>query len=117
MIRPKMPDWRTEPSQIDWSDMRYSSAMSNSQTGVVERNRQRGVEMSPPISGNSPGGLATDYVSMVKDGTPAYRKTLVDLDRLRELRTQGLTLVQIAKKLGVARRTIDVAHKKLKDQK
>lgn len=113
MTRPKMPDWRTEPSQIDWKPLKYAATMSRSQTGVVDRMRQQGVELSRPISANSPGGLAQDYVARVKNGAPAYTAKLVDPAVFLALRAKGLTLAQIVRKLAVSKSTIDRLNREL----
>ena len=116
MTRPKMPDWRTEPSQIDWKPLNYSQTMSRSQAGVVDRRRQQGIEPSLPISDKSPGGLAQDYVARVKNGDLAYTSLLVSPDKFLAMRAKGMTLAQIVKALGVSKSTIDRLNKRIKQQ-
>jgi len=110
-----LQDWRTYKSQIDWSDMRHSAKMAKAQAGVVERARHKGVEMSRPVSDNSPGGWPQDFVTKNLDGSPVYLSTLFNAEALIELLRTGISYPNIARRLNVSLSTIKVAVRRLRD--
>lgn len=110
-----LQDWRQYKSQIDWSSMRVSAKMAASQSKVVDRSRHKGVELSRPVSDNSPGGWPQDFVTKKADGTPVYSAKLFDIDELIALTRKGFSQRAAADRLNVSRSTVKGALKKLRD--
>ena len=109
-----LQDWRQYKSQIDWSDMRHSAKMAKAQSSVVDRARHKGVELSRPVSDNSPGGWPQDFVTKKADGTPVYLSTLFNADALVELLRSGMSYPNIARRLDVSLSTVKVAVRRLR---
>ena len=110
-----LQDWRKYVSRIDWSDMYHSAKMAKAQSGVVDRARQKGVELSGPTSDKSPGGWPQDFVTKNADGTPVYLSTLFSVETLIEMLRTGRSYPDIARRLGVSLSTVKVAVRRLRD--